>query len=103
MPRDPHLLAGRRGGAEHEEVARQAVVRRAPLLRRALDARVATTTSATVGIANSDEQDAAPGSIDASSTTVTTSRRIQPSVEKIDMNRWSSANTWSRSTASRSR
>ena len=33
-----------------------------------------------------------------SSTSVTASRTIQPTVENSDMNRWSSANTWSRST-----
>jgi len=41
--------------------------------------------------------------MDISSTTVTTSRRIQPAVEKTDMYMWSSTKIWSRSTDSRSR
>ena len=45
----------------------------------------------------------APGSPTSSRTIVTPSRRIQPAVENNDMNRWSSVNTWSRSTLRRSR
>ncbi len=43
------------------------------------------------------------GSIEASRTTVTPRRRIQPQVENSDMYMWSRTKTWSRSTASRSR
>jgi hypothetical protein len=55
----------------------------------------------TVGSANR-TSNASAGFTDMSSATVTTSRRIQPQVEKTDMYMWSSTNTWSRSTASRS-
>ncbi len=56
----------------------------------------------TVGSANSIRSISA-GWIEPSSAIVTTSRRIHPHVVNRDMNRWSSTNTWSRSTASRSR
>ena len=62
----------------------------------------ATSTSSTVGSANSASSTSA-GWIDASRTSVTTSRSTQPQVENSDMYMWSSTNTWSRSIASRSR
>ena len=99
---DAHLLAGRRRGGRGEQVPGQAVGGRAALLGRALDARppgrgehrrAARTARAATSA----------GWIDTSSATVTPRRRIQPQVENSDMYMWSSTNTWSRSTESRSR
>ncbi len=56
---------------------------------------------ATVGTANSTRR-TSTGLIEASSTTVTPRRRIQPAVEKTDMYMWSRTKTWSRSTDRRS-
>ena len=56
----------------------------------------------TIGIANSGRNTSA-GLTVTSRSSVTTRRASQPTVENSDMKRWSSANTWSRSTASRSR
>ena len=56
----------------------------------------------TAGSANRASSDSA-GWMDTSNSTVTASLRIQPQVENNDMYMWSSTNTWSRNTASRSR
>ncbi len=56
----------------------------------------------TVGSANA-ASSASAGWIDMSSAMVTTSRTIQPAVEKTDRYMWSRTKIWSRSTASRSR
>ena len=56
MPRDAHLLAGRRGGGGHEEVARQAVACGAPRSSAARSTPGRQVDVSTVGSANSGEQ-----------------------------------------------
>ena len=58
---------------------------------------------ARIGTANSTSRTSAGVDRGEQDTTVNARRRIQPTVENSDRNRWSSANTWSRSTDSRSR
>ena len=103
MPRDAHLLAGRRRRGRREQVPRQPVRRRRRAPRRRARRPAATSRCSTVGSAKTREQRRAPGGSTPAARSSTPSRRIQPQVENSDMYMWSSTNTWSRSTESRSR
>ena len=97
MPVDADLLAGRRGGAERRTGGGRGGRAGAALLDRALDAGPPRGREHGSGAAKSDEQD--ERRVDRREQHERDGEADDPAeVENSDMNRWSSANTWSRST-----
>ena len=94
---DAHLLAGRRGRREREQVAGQPVATGAPRSCAARSTAGPPRRREHRRQREHGEQRRAPDGSTSSSAIVTPSRRIQPQVENSDMYMWSSTKTWSRS------